>query len=126
MEFDQGAPRPDLRRGEIEDQTRGELVRRIWEGAAFDLGVLTPAALADPTGEGRVKRESRTDLAKAGVGLAVKAGEPRPDIGSVEAFMPLLLTTRSVAYIDLLSIASRVRSFRHLECRVLPLGLCLL
>jgi molybdate transport system substrate-binding protein len=41
---------------------------------------------------------TRTDLARSFVGIAVKAGAPMPDIGSVDAFKRTLLAARSVAY----------------------------
>src|SRR6266540_499142 len=42
----------------------------------------------------------RSSLARVGVGVVVKDGTPRPDIGSVEAFKRALLAAKSVAYID--------------------------
>jgi molybdate transport system substrate-binding protein len=41
---------------------------------------------------------SRADLAKSGVGVAVRAGAPRPDVSSVDAFKRALLTAKSIAY----------------------------
>ena len=43
---------------------------------------------------------SRTDLAKTGVGVMVKAGAPVPDISTVDAFRRALLAAKSVAFID--------------------------
>ncbi len=83
----------------VENDTAGGLVRRIGEGAAFDVVVLTPGAIRDLAAQGKVAG-APVDLARVGIGVAVKAGAPRPDIGSVEAFKRMLLDARSVAYID--------------------------
>lgn len=84
----------------LENDTAGGVARRIRDGAAFDLVVLTPAALDALAAEGRVVPGSRVDLARVGVGVAVKAGAPRPDLASVEDFRRALLAARSIAYID--------------------------
>ena len=83
----------------VENDTAGGLVRRIGEGAAFDVVVLTPGAVRDLAAQGKVAG-GPVDLARVGIGVAVKAGAPRPDVGSVEAFKRMLLDARSVAYID--------------------------
>jgi len=51
-------------------------------------------------GKGKIAPGSRVDVAKVGIGVAVKAGAPLPDIATVEAFRRTLLAARSVAYID--------------------------
>ena len=66
----------------------------------FDVAILTPAAVDDLAREGKVARGTRVDLAKTGVGVAVKAGAPKPDISTVEAFKRALIAAKSVAYID--------------------------
>jgi molybdate transport system substrate-binding protein len=48
--------------------------------------------------QGRIREDSRRDLASSGVGLAVRAGTPRPDISTPEAFRRTLLAARSIAY----------------------------
>ena len=66
----------------------------------FDVAILTPAAIDDLAKEGKVVPGSRTDLAKTGVGVMVKAGAPVPDISTVDAFRRALLAAKSVAFID--------------------------
>lgn len=83
----------------IVNDTAGGLVRRIDAGETFDLVVLTPAAINDLAKAGKVAG-GPTSLARVGVGVAVKEGAPRPDIGSVDAFKRTLLAAKSVAYID--------------------------
>ena len=84
----------------VDNDTAGALVRRIAAGETFDLVVLTPKAIADFTGQGRIAAGTGTDLARVGVGVMVREGAARPDIATVDAFRQALLDAKSVAYID--------------------------
>ena len=48
---------------------------------------------------GKVIANSRTDIARSGIGVEVRAGTPKPDISSVDAFKRALLGARSIAYL---------------------------
>jgi len=74
------------------------LKQEIEAGAAFDLAVLTPAAIDDLIGQRKVASDSRTILARSGLGIAIRAGAPKPDITTVEAFKRSLLAAKSIAY----------------------------
>src|SRR6202030_2976535 len=50
--------------------------------------------------QGKVKADSRVDLVKSLIGIAVKAGAPKPDIGSPDALKRALLAAKSIAYSD--------------------------
>jgi molybdate transport system substrate-binding protein len=82
----------------VENDTVGALTKRIEGGEAFDMAVLTPGAVN--TLKGKFVDGSRANLARVGVGVMVRAGAPKPDIGSVEAFKAALIAAKSVAYID--------------------------
>jgi molybdate transport system substrate-binding protein len=84
----------------VENATVGALSKRIEGGEAFDLAVLTPAAVKDLSAKGKFVAGSGQSLARVGVGVVVKEGAPKPDIGSVEAFKQALRAAKSVAYID--------------------------
>ena len=89
----------------IENDTAGTLQRRVAAGEAFDVLVITPAALAQLVQAGKVvdgsKNEGATrSLARVAIGVAVKSGAVLPDISTVSAFQNALLTARAVAYID--------------------------
>jgi molybdate transport system substrate-binding protein len=82
----------------VDNDTVGALVKRIEGGAAFDLAVLTPAALAELAKAGKVT--GTNPLARIGIGVMVKAGAPQPNIGTLDAFKQALLDAKSIAYID--------------------------
>ena len=81
-----------------ETGTVGNIVSRIEAGESFDLVIASPAALATLAKSGKL--EVGIDLARVGVGVAVREGAARPDIGSVDAFKRALLAAMSVAYVD--------------------------
>jgi molybdate transport system substrate-binding protein len=85
---------------EIDNATAGTLKKRIEGGEAFDVAIVTPAVVDDLAGAGKIVAGSRIDLAKVGMGVAVKEGAAVPDIATVDAFKRLLLDAKSVAYID--------------------------
>lgn len=74
------------------------LLERLRGGEPADLVILTREGLGELVGEGRVIAESCVDLARSYVGLAVKAGHPKPDVSGATAFRAALLNARSVAY----------------------------
>jgi len=84
----------------VENDTVGALTKRIEGGESFDLAVLTPAAVDNLSSKGKFVAGSRANLARVGIGVVVKEGAPKPDVGSVEAFKRALLAAKSVAYID--------------------------
>ncbi len=84
----------------IDNATVGALVKRIEGGEAFDVAILTPKAIETLIEKGRIAPGSRIDVAKVGIGVAVKEGSALPDIKTVEAFKRTLLAAKSVAYID--------------------------
>jgi molybdate transport system substrate-binding protein len=84
----------------VENDTVGALMKRIEAGESFDVVVMTPETVDKLTGEGKVISGSRTNLARVGVGVMVKAGANKPDISTVEAFKKALLEAKSVSFID--------------------------
>ena len=74
------------------------LKRQIEAGEAFDLAILTSGGIEDLARQGKVDGASRTPIARSGVGIAVRAGAPKPDIGSAEALKRALLSARSITW----------------------------
>jgi molybdate transport system substrate-binding protein len=84
----------------LENDTVGALMKRIEAGEKFDVVVMTPETVDKLTGEGKVISGSRTNLARVGIGVMVKAGANKPDISTVEAFKKAVLDAKSVSFID--------------------------
>ncbi|MBL6078447.1 substrate-binding domain-containing protein [Belnapia sp. T18] len=74
------------------------LLRRIEAGEAADLAILTAEAVEALAAEGRLLPGSRRDLCISLIGVAVRAGAPRPDIATPEACRAALLGAGSIAY----------------------------
>lgn len=74
------------------------LEARIRAGERADAAVLTAEAVAALAAEGVLDGMTARPLAHSRVGLAVKAGAPHPDIGSVDALRHTLLTVPSLCY----------------------------
>ena len=73
---------------------------RLERGEPVDVLIMVGYALGDLVDKGKVIAESRVDLANAPIGVAVKAGATKPDIGSADALRRTLLAAKSVAYSD--------------------------
>jgi molybdate transport system substrate-binding protein len=73
---------------------------RLARGEPADVVILDGGA-ADELGErGVVRSDSTVNLARSSIGMVVRTGAARPDIGSVEAFRSTLLAAKSIAYSD--------------------------
>ena len=84
----------------LDNATAGTLAKRIEGSEAFDVAIITPKIIGDLEQKGKITPGSRIDLAKVGIGVAVKEGAALPDIKTVDAFKRTLLDAKSVAYID--------------------------
>jgi molybdate transport system substrate-binding protein len=73
---------------------------RLARNEPADVVIMVGYALDKLIAEGKVIPGSRVELADSRIGMAVRAGEPKPDIGSVESFRKTLLEAKSVAYSD--------------------------
>src|SRR5687767_5724314 len=71
---------------------------RVERGEAVDVVIVADAALNELIKNGRVLADSRVALARSGIGMAVRAGAPKPDISSVDALTRTLLQAKSIAY----------------------------
>lgn len=80
--------------------TRDAIPVRLARGEAADVVILARPALDNLVKQGAVVAGSQVDLARSRIGMAVRAGEAIPDIGSVEAFRKVLLQAHSVGYSD--------------------------
>ena len=74
------------------------LLKELETGAGGDLAILTAEAIDGLIREGKVVAGSRVDLARSGIGIAVRKGASKPDIGSPDALKQTLLAAKSVAH----------------------------
>jgi molybdate transport system substrate-binding protein len=73
-----------------------DLARRLNGGELFDAVICASSLLEELTDAGKVLAGSRSDVARSAVGVAVKAGAPKPDFGSEEALRKTLLGAKSI------------------------------
>jgi molybdate transport system substrate-binding protein len=106
------------------------LKRQIDGGESFDVVILTPALVQDLVQSGKVAAATPTDVAKSGIGVAIRAGAPKPDISSTEALKRSLINAKSIVYskegqsgtymarlIERLGLAEQMRDKTVLETR---------
>ena len=74
------------------------LVKRIEAGDTADVVVLSRAGIDALQKQGKIAPGTDTTLASSGVGIAVKAGAPKPDISTPDALKRTLLAAKSIAY----------------------------
>jgi molybdate transport system substrate-binding protein len=84
----------------IDNDTVGALVKRIDGGETFDIVVASPVALDGLIKSGKVADGTRRNLARVGIGIMVKAGEPKPDVSTLAAFKQAVLSAKSISYVD--------------------------
>jgi molybdate transport system substrate-binding protein len=75
-----------------------DAAKRVQAGEAVDIVVLAGNAIDKLIGEGKLVGGSRVDLVKSGIGIAVRKGGARPDIGSEAAVREAVLAARSLGY----------------------------
>ena len=75
-----------------------DIMKRMQAGETFDLVIMAGPSIDELIKQGKIVAGSRVDLAKSGVGIAVRAGAPKPDISSGDALKRALLAARSIAY----------------------------
>jgi molybdate transport system substrate-binding protein len=72
---------------------------RIEGGETFDLAILTPAQIDDLIKQGKAAAASRAVIARTGLGLMVRAGAAKLDVGTVDSFKRTLLAAKSLTYV---------------------------
>lgn len=73
---------------------------RIKAGEVWDVVILSDIAMADLKKENGIKTDTQVRLARTGLGVVVPAANPKPDIGTPEAFKRSMLAAKSIAYRD--------------------------
>jgi molybdate transport system substrate-binding protein len=80
--------------------TENAIPVRLARGEPADVLIMVGYALDDLAKKGKVAPGTQVELVRSPMGIAVRAGAPKPDIGSVDALRRSLLAAKSVAYSD--------------------------
>ncbi len=72
--------------------------KRLAAGETYDLLIMSRPSIEEHIKDGKLASGSRVDIAKSGVGIGVKSGARKPDIGSTEALKKTLLAAKSIGY----------------------------
>jgi molybdate transport system substrate-binding protein len=75
-----------------------DIMKRMGAGEVYDLLIASSSAIDEVIKLGKVASGTRTDIAKTGIGIAVRAGAPRPSIHSGDDLKKALLAAKSVGY----------------------------
>jgi molybdate transport system substrate-binding protein len=75
-----------------------DVQKRIGAGEMYDLIIMAGPAIDDFIKAGKVVPGTRVDLVKSGVGVAVPAGAPKPDISTTAALKQTLVAAKSIGY----------------------------
>ena len=75
------------------DQLKG-----LIDAGEFDVAVTTGAVVEYLTKQRKLADGTRVDIARVGIGVAIRTGAPKPDISTTEAFKRALLNAKSISY----------------------------
>ncbi len=98
--FDELAPRFERETGHRLAVSLGpsvQLEKRLGEGEAADVAIVTSAGAKDLVARGVLAGSGLADLARSSIGVAVAKGAPKPDISSAESFKRAMLAAKSIA-----------------------------
>ena len=84
------------------------LIKLATSGALFDLGVVPVDVFKDAAAKARFAVGPTIDIARAGYGVAVRVGTPKPDLNTPAAFKKSMLDAQSIAYIPASAAGSYV------------------
>jgi len=73
-----------------------DIARRVGAGEVVDIVILADVRIDDLIAQGRLLAGSRVDIARSGIGVAVRAGARKPDISSTAAFKAAVLAAGSI------------------------------
>ena len=79
--------------------TTAQLRGMIEKGEAFDVALFTKSALDDLAKQGKIADAPRRAVARSGIGVAVRKGAAKPDVGTTTAFKNAMLNAASIGYV---------------------------
>jgi molybdate transport system substrate-binding protein len=84
----------------ISTATAGEIRQKMVSGEWTDVVIVTDSVLEQLATPGLIVADTRVDIARTAIGVAVRQGAPLPDIATTEAFKQSILAAKSLAYTD--------------------------
>ncbi len=85
---------------DIQYGTVGAIIARLKAGDALDVAVVTDKQLPDLTKQGLISAEGQAVVARVGLGVFVRKGEPKPAINSPDELKKALLSSKAIVYGD--------------------------
>jgi molybdate transport system substrate-binding protein len=80
--------------------TADAVPQRLERHEPIDVVIMVGSALGKFVQEGKIIPDSRVDLARSAIGIAILSGSPKPDISTVDSLRTTLLNAKSIAYSD--------------------------
>jgi molybdate transport system substrate-binding protein len=74
------------------------MMKQLAAGEQYDLVMISATELDELIKQGKIVPGTRVDIAKSGIGIAVRKGAPRPDVSSPDALKKTLLAAKTVGY----------------------------
>jgi len=75
-----------------------DILKKLRAGEVFDMVVLVTSAMETMIKEGKIVANSRVDLVRSGIAIAVPVGAPKPDISTTDAVKRALLAAKGIGY----------------------------
>jgi molybdate transport system substrate-binding protein len=100
----------------VSEGLRTDFAKRIAAGEPFDVYIFPPQAVDGLIRDGKIIRDTRTTLARSGIGVEVRAGAPKPDISTIGRFKRALVEAKSIGYL-------KVGSGEYIDNLIKRLGL---
>src|SRR3954469_15439919 len=82
----------------IQFEPSTQLRKRIDAGEPFDLVIMTTTLVDDEIKAGKLTADSRTFIAKSGLGVSIRSGSKKPNIATVDGFKRALLNAESITF----------------------------